>query len=443
MVAKRKKHRGTTNEITFDGICLHLEEALGGTTRQEILAEVSKSTNAAKSLTRLRACMRSHTFKSATGQLDLDRGLREFNSRTEEDGFHVLHDWDGKAEEFNKEIIPVEVVSYFMRTPGGGHTGKTPLAILLDYYFMYVLALLILRVWDEGDADENLDRLDRLLRNLQGPNGSGQKFADNAETLIFIATSHFEYDESAYDRLLEKVRTLNQAHQVKLALVHAGILGSHLRFGLEASYGKDIGAMRDDNVPDYPWLCFAVSTLTKAYASMHDADIHGVEREKVVEGILNGLSPDARAFVGKPPASLARYEGERSECAELLGRYRQDLFEEFKQQRPSPQVYSPISFFFNFPHNLVKGMVVDALARGKPWDLALNDLLTGIPRDEEKGKARTALARTLMGYARSSPDTIRGRPVPAVVYDPRAGLRDFVKTVRIIKEHTADREGRA
>ena len=439
MGAKRKKHAGTANDITFDGICLLLEKALGGAARQEILADAFRSGNAAKSLARLRAGMRSHRFRSATGQLDLERAIRNFDSRTEKDGFHVLHDWDGKAEVFNKEIIPVEVVSYFMGTPVSGHAGQTPLAVLLDYYFMYILALLSLRVWDEGDADQNLDRLDRLLGNLQGRNGSGQRFVENAETLIVVATSHFEYEEAAYDRLLEKVRTLNQAHQVKLALVHAGILGSHLRFGLEASYGKDIGAMRADNVPDYPWLCFAVSTLTRAYSRMHDADIHGVEREKVVEGILNGLSPDARAFVGQPPASLARYEVERSECAERLGTYRQELFEEFKQQRPSPQVYSPISLFFNFPHNLVKGMVVDALARGKPWDLSLNDLLTGIPRDEEKGAARTALARTLMGYARSSPDTIRGRPVPAVVYDPRAGLRDFVKTVRIIKEYAGER----
>jgi len=439
MVAKRKRNSAAKNDVTFDGTCLLLGEALGGTARHEILADVSKSTNAAKSLTRLRACMRSHSFKWSGGRLDLDKAIRIFDSRTQADGFHVLHDWDGQAEVFNKEIIPVEVVSYFMGTPGGAHTGTTPLAILLDYYFMYVLSLLALRVWDEGNSDQNLDRLDGLLQDLQGPNGSGQKFAGSAETLIIIATSHFEYEHTAYDDLLEKVRTLSPTQKIRLALVHAGILGSHLRFGLEASYGKDIGAMRDDNVADYPWLCFAVATLTKAYSRLHEAGTHGVERERVVEGILNGLSADARAFVGKPPASLSPYESERSECASLLGKYRQDLFEEFKRQRPSPQNYSPISFFFNFPHNLVKGMVVDALARGNPWDLTLDDLLTSVPRDEMKGEARTTLARTLMGYARSSPDTIRGRPVPAVVYDPRAGLRDFAKTISTLKEYAGDR----
>ncbi len=439
MVAKRKQHSVAKSEVTFDSTCLLLETTLKGKGRQEILADISKSKESAKSIARLRTGMRSNSFRTGTGQLNLDRILKKLDDRTRQDGFHVLHDWDGKAEVFNKDTIPVDVVSYFMGTPGGGHSGQTALAILLDYYFMYVLALLSLRAWDEGDADRNLDRLSQLLQDLQGPDGSGQQFAEDAETLIIIATSHFEYEDAAYDRLLEKVRTLNQSHHMAMALAHAGVLGSHLRFGLEASYGKDIGAMRDDNVADYPWLCFAVATLTKAYSRMHEDDIHGIEREKVVEGILNGLSPDARAFVGRPPASLSPYEVERSECSELLVRYRQDLFEEFKRQRPSPQTYSPISFFFNFPHNLIKGMVVDALARGKPWDLTLNDLLTGVTGDEERGEARTALARTLMGYARSSPDTIRGRPVPAVVYDFRAGIRDFAKTLSIVKEHTADR----
>ena len=39
-------------------------------------------------------------------------------------------------------------------------------AILLDYYFLYVLALFALRSWDEGSADDNLDRVTRLLGEL-------------------------------------------------------------------------------------------------------------------------------------------------------------------------------------------------------------------------------------------------------------------------------------
>src|SRR5262249_44678939 len=143
-----------------------------------------------------------------------------------------------------------------------------------------------------------------------------------------------------------------------------------------------IAAMRDDNVPDYLWLCFALSTLMHAYARMNDENIAGIERQKIVEGLLNGLSPDPRAFLAKPTASLAAYETQLAEFRFMFRRYRQDLFGEFESHRPSDEDYSPMCFTFNFPHNLLKAVVIDALGRGEPWNLTLNDLLTGVPREE-------------------------------------------------------------
>src|SRR5204862_4045957 len=131
----------------------------------------------------------------------------------------------------------------------------------IDYYFMYLLAMLTLRIWDDGDAGGNLDRIDRLLRMLQGGGGSGQRFADDAATLLLIATSHFEMDDRAYDRLLDRVRTLSRSHRRAVALVHAGSLGAHLRFGFDVTYGRDMIAMRNDNGVDYRWLLFALATL--------------------------------------------------------------------------------------------------------------------------------------------------------------------------------------
>ena len=161
----------------------------------------------------------------------------------------------------------------------------------------------------------------------------------------------------ADERLLEKMKSLNQAHQTDAALVYAGILASHLRFGLQTTYGRDIGKMREDNVPDYPWMCFALATLMKTYSRLHAEGITGTERDKIVEGIVNGLSPDAGAFLDDPPAFLAAYEAERSQFRDGLRRHREDLLEEFKQHQPSDKAYSPIALFFNFPHNLLKGAV--------------------------------------------------------------------------------------
>jgi hypothetical protein len=409
-------------DVTFGSACARLETILEGDTRKRILASQRLKT--------LRDGFRSNSFPAVS----LQRIVNRLDGRTRDDGFHVLNDWDGKAEKLNDDTIPVEVASYAMERCGAGPSEKTVLAVLLDYYFFYVLALLALRAWDEGDANDNLDRVTRLLDALQRPPGSGQRFVDDAETLILVAVSHFEPDVRAYDRLLEKVKSLNEAHRSNLALAHAAILASHLRFGFEATYGRDILEMRKDNAPDYPWLLAALGTLMSRYARMVEDDAHGLERDRVVEGLLNGLTPDPRAFVGKPPASLAAFEEERSRFFELFQEHRDGLLEELEGHRPSEETYSPLSFFFNFPHNLLKGVVIDALLRGEPWKLSLNALLTGLPRAREQSESRTALAKTMMGYARDSPDRIRGRLVPVIVYDPRAGRRTFAETMRRLRE---------
>lgn len=419
----------------FDAACLLLEATLKGETRREILADISKSKNFDQALQRLRDGMRANLFRIGVQRVQFEKVIRSLDNRTRQDGFHVLHDWDGKADKLNKDTIPVDVANYIIGTSSRAAFNRNVLAVLLDYYFVYVVALLCLRVWDKGNPNDNLNRLAQLLRDLQGSNGSGQKFADNAETLMFIATSHFEPDDKAYERLLAKVRTLDQSHQMNIALVDAAILGSHLRYGFEYFYKRDIVTMRNDNVPDYPWLCFSLLTLMKAYSRMCGEGVQGMEREKIVEALLNGLSPDARAFAGKPPASLAAHEAEHTQFSELFQKNKQELFEEFEHHRPSNELYSPMSFGFNFPHNLLKGIVVDALLRGEPSNLTVNDLLTGIPRDEEVSEARETLARTLMDFARSSPDQLRDRAVLSIVYDPYSGLRDFAKAISLLKEH--------
>jgi hypothetical protein len=417
-------------EVTFDPACSRIEAILKGPFRQDVLAGLSKTKSVPEALARLGDGMRAHRFLAGAQEIDLGAAVRSLDARNRQEGFHVLQDWDGKADRLNTEIIPVDVLDFLKAGTTSGKIERGSLAILLDYYFFYVLALLSLRIWDEGSPDENLDRLDRALRDLSGPRGSGQKFVATAETLVPVATSHFETDVKAYERLLEKVKRLSEPHRRRFALVYAGILASHLRFGFEATYGRDVTEMRKDNEPDYPWLSFALSTLMSAYSRMEEGGIRGMERDRIVEGLLNGLTPDPRAFVGVPPASLSAQEEERSEFSRLFRRHQKALLEEFELQRPSERDYSPISFFFNFSHNLIKGMVVDAVLRGTPWSLTLDDLLTGFPRDDGVSESKKRLAQVLMGYARSSRDTIRGRPVPAVVYDPRSGRRAFADAIQ-------------
>jgi hypothetical protein len=85
--------------------------------------------------------------------------------------------------------------------------------------------------------------------------------------------------------------------------------------------------------------------------------------------------------------------------------------------------------FFNFSHNVVKGLVVDAVLRGRPWDVGLNDLLTSLPPE---GGRKAAAATTLMAHARRNPDLIRGRLTPAIVYDPATGRHAFNHAIRTL-----------
>lgn len=419
---------------TFGRACSLVEKALSGSARQEHVADLARSKDFRRALMRLRENLRTHVFRDTPEDIDLSGIIATYDSRTRAEGIHVLHDWDGKADRVNEESIPVDVLNYVADRRGGEAPDASALAILLDYYFLYVLALLSMRAWDEGSADDNLDRIDALLQHLQGPGGSGQRFGANAETLLLIATSHFELHEWGYDRLLAKVRTLDQAHQTNVALGHATSMGCHLRFGFEATYGRDTSVMRNDNVADYPWLCFSVATLMREYARLREHGASSSHIDPVVEALLNGLTPDARAFVGPPPGSLAACEAERAGFLALFRQCRDDLHRCFERYRPSDAAYSPISFFFNFSHNVLKGTVVDALLRGEPWRLTLNDLLTSIPRDIATSESKETLARTLMGYARANPDRIRGRLMPVIVYDPQAGRQAFSVTMRKLRE---------
>lgn len=430
--ALRHRRSHTPADVRFDEACALVQSVID--VRPHILAHAAAGRDLEHALQRLREGMRTHAWHVGARRIDLGVAVADYDARTRAEGLHALNDWDGVADQVNADTIAVDVLNYVARRRGTEPPDPVTLAVLLDYYLMYLLALLSLRVWDEGDADANLDRLDVLLSDVQGPGGSGQRFCDDAEALMLVATAHFEVQERGYGLLLDKVRTLGRVRRTRVAFQHAAAMGCHLRFGFEATYARDTIKMRDDNVADYPWLCFAVAGVTDEYVRMTEAGESGTGRDLVVEALLNGLTPDARAFVGAPIGTLKGHERERLRVREQLLAYRTRLRDEFEPYRPTSQAYSPISFFFNFSHNVLKGTVVDALLRGSPWPVSLNGLFTSLPRDDDSSDQKEHLAATLMSYARSSPQTIRGRLMPVIVYDPSTGREAFGNTMRKLME---------
>jgi hypothetical protein len=82
---------------------------------------------------------------------------------------------------------------------------------------------------------------------------------------------------------------------------------------------------------------------------------------------------------------------------------------------------------------VLKGTVADALLWGEAWTISMNDLFTAVPKGDPRAKAKETLAMTLMGYARAAPDTIRGKLMPAIVYDPRAGRQMFQAALKHLR----------
>lgn len=427
-MAARKNRPPVTLPLAFDA----LERSLDGETRSRLLDALPARASHRDRLVALRDSMRRHQFETGSDPVALGRIIGQLDKRTREEGFNVLHDWDGRADRLNADIIPVDVLNFLLDKPVASGSERLVLAVLLDYYFLYVLSLCALRAFDDGDSDVNFARLNSLLEALQGPDGSGHRFVADGETLVHVATSHFEAEENAYESLLKKVESLPSKRKVAIARAHAGILSSHLRFGFEATYGRDVGKLRDDNEADYPWLLFALRTLLDEWEAGDGAD--DVAREPLAESLLNGLTPDARAFIGKTPAFLSGWAKPAEDFRRRFEARREELVLAFERFVPEETGYSPLCLYFNFAHNVIKGLVVDALLEGRPWAVSLNDLLIGMPRDETRESSCRDAVKTLMRYAQASPDRIRGRDVPVIAYDLRRGRRAVSDALRLLRK---------
>ncbi len=417
--------------IPFDEASASLAALLRGSTRGEILDALLGAGGPDDPLAKLRRAMRAHTFPTATTPVALRRIVDSLDARTRKEGLHVLQGWDYVAHRFPDEIAPILMLDFWARSDGA-NTGRPALAILLDQYLLAVLSLLAVRAWDEGDANENLDRVTGLLRDLQGPQGSGHQFIDDAETLLLLAVSYYHPEEQGYDLILRRIRTLDEAHQLRCALPCAAIMASHLRWGLRFMYRREVGSMRADNVVDYPWLLFSLLALMRAYSGVNAARVDGAERDRVVEGLLNGLSADPWAFVEKAPPFLRPFQAEHDEFRDLLAQRGSDLLVEFEGQRPSAKSYSPLAFACNFLSNAAVAMVVVALG-GAEAHPSLNALLTRERPGTTPGGSAEGLARQLMDYSVASVERLGGNGAPLIVVDPYDAVHCFNTAMRVLK----------
>jgi hypothetical protein len=412
-------------------LCDALEAVLVGPTRARALDVIGRGDGLDDGLHRLRRVMSSHGLEGLPS--DFERTVARLDRRTRQDGFRVLHAWNHTTHRFTDEIVPVLMIDFFLRAASRDTDVRTTLSILLDYYLLHLLALAAMRAWDTKDPGATLDRVTGLLGVLQGEDGSGHRFVADAETLLIYALSQFHPEEHAYDRVIDRVLLLSEAHQVAFARVSAAVLGAHLRWGFWLMYGRDVVRMRDDNVGDYPWLLNTVLTLMRAWVASVERGESADARAPVTGSLLLGLAADPWAFAGRPPPALEPYRRAWNELRALLEEHGADVLDELEAHRPPKDGWAPLSLHFNFPHNALVAVVTLALLEGRPQALPLNALFEEGER-EGAAESKEGLSRTLMAFSRGSPDRLGYRGAMLVAYDPLSALRTFSMTVDTIRK---------
>jgi hypothetical protein len=335
--------------------------------------------------------------------------VQELDAATIRDGFHVLRTWDPVAHRFLPDPTAVLLLGYLQ--PFRGRDPLQEQALLLDTYFLFLLVLLAMRAWDTEDPNATMDRLDGLLALLQGEGGSGRQFAVAWPMLIGLAIAQYQPDEHGFDPLLEKLRTLDPAHERAVALANAANFGAHLRWGARFMYDRDVERMRTDNVVDYPWVLHAAATLAREFEA-------GDRAPRLVEGLLHVLGADPGLVLdpGEVPGVVAAQAGERGRCAEILRAHAGELREACGSWPPVPVRFSPPGLHFNFLHNVLTATLAVAIAEGAP-NVPLDDLLHTRPgRSTRLADTPDVLAHQLGLYA-AHPDRLGAKRAPLIVYD--------------------------
>jgi hypothetical protein len=420
-------------KLTFGEALEEVGVVLRGNARPEIVEVALTAGDCDAALTHLRKGMRSHAFPTASGTINLRRMVDTLDTHTQREGMHVLQGWDFVAHRFPKEIAPILLLDYCARLGISGARARAALAILLDQYFLALVSLLAIRAWDEGNPNDNLDRVTAALHELQGPRGSGHEFVTDAETLLMLSVSYYHPEEQGYDLLVQRVSMLDAAHQLRFARACAALLGGHLRWGLRFMYGRDVGRMRDDNVADYPLLMFAVLTLARAHAAPRQSQTLA-EREVIIDALLSGVSADPWAFVGSVPPALKGHAEWHAEFRQFLERDRSAILAEFDRCQPTSKAFSPLAFSCNFPTNATVAIATLSVQGADGGNHPpLNALFAREADSVSEGRSALRLAQRLMDFATSDPARLGAGGAPLIVYDPFDGVHCYNTVLRTFR----------
>ena len=323
----------------------------------------------------------------------------------------------------NGLIDPAEMIirafHLWERTRWPGRNGRVRYAhTLFNLYVIRCLALLSMRVWDDG-AKGAADRLSQVQGVLDGlwriRVADHPVLVRDARWLVPMAQSPATDELGAYFDVAEKVATsLSEDDRIEIHKAGVRMVGGHLRsqiryYALKKRVPLDdislVLITRGSNALDFALLIQELVPLLEAYEQAWRGDDRQ-RRLELADAICQGISPDPELFLNRvellgaystiehlfvatDPEGRAAYTpmGRRhmqllEEYEARIGRVSKGLAEDCAHFRPAVGTYSPYGVLFGFSSDLIGHMALKTVDPAAVTRFGLEDVF--VAGDAEK-----------------------------------------------------------
>jgi hypothetical protein len=319
----------------------------------------------------------------------------------------------------------------WQQTRWPGRNGRVRFAhMLFNLSVMRCLALLSMRIWDQGlvrqslgeggssGASDRLSHVQGVLDELWKHSPADQPvFVRDARWLIQMAQSPATDDLGAYFEVAQEIaETLSEADRIEIHKAGVRMAAGHLRsqiryYSMKKAVPLDEKSVvlntRDSNALDFALLIQELVPLLEAYEYAWQSD-DGQKRIELADAICQGISADPELFVNRVEL-LGAYSmiehlfittdrdgqavytpmGRRhvqlvEEYATRMGRVSKPLHEDCPRFRPVVGAYSPYGVLYGFTSDLVEHMALKTVQPDAATHFSLEDVFVGGDANTDK-----------------------------------------------------------
>jgi hypothetical protein len=323
----------------------------------------------------------------------------------------------------NDLVDPGEMMSrafhMWQQTWWPGRNGRVRYAhTLFNLYVIRRLALLIMRLWDDGSPSpaDRLSQVQGVLDQLWRTAPADQPvLVRDARWLMPLAQSPTTDELAGYFEVLEQIaKTLSQADQIEIHKAGVRMAGGHLRSqllhlsmkrGVALNENSLVLITRQSNALDVGLLIQCLVPLLEGYEhALHSGE--NPQRLELADTICQAISPDPELFLNRldllGPYSMIEHlfittdrddqvvytpMGQRhlqllEDYKARIHRVAKPLYDDCQHLRPVDGAYSPYGVLFGFSSNLFEHMALKTLQSGGVTRFSLEDVFAGGEADK-------------------------------------------------------------